>query len=140
MVMVRNENGTVTMGPLDAMFILQHAETRRFHVCLMEECSMPGPVPDVADTKVVRLKSKMHHTTGSDSFEGALEQLKELRHKVEIHDSNVLLDRPIGWDGAIGFVLVLPNWRVASDSTIGDGTIGGVLPRQEAHTETMASP
>lgn len=42
---------------------------------------MPGPISDTPS--VLRLKSKMHHTGGAETFEAALAHLEELAARIQ---------------------------------------------------------
>jgi hypothetical protein len=110
-MMIRNGNGTYTAGPLDVIVILHDVSRGSYHVCFFEEYPMPGPVRDIETDQVVRLKSKMHHTTGSRGFEGAQRQLDEMRSQIELPDSNVVRDQAYPWNGEPGIVWLTSNWR-----------------------------
>jgi hypothetical protein len=77
-VLIHSNNETCFAGPLDAILILRHAATGRYHVAFFEEQPPPGPRQAVDDVQVVRLKSRMHHTAGSDTLEGAGVHVDEL--------------------------------------------------------------
>jgi len=109
-MLIENVDGTVTGGPLDVICILRDVTTERFHVAFFEEKPMPGPVPDVMSTPVVRLKSNMHHTEGAPDLDGAKLHLAEFRAKLRVPDDNVS-ETPIPWDGQAGIVWLVPNWR-----------------------------
>lgn len=109
-MMIQNENGTFTGGPLDVLCILNDVTTGRYHAAFFEEKPFPGPVESVKNTDLVRLKSKMHHTEGSDTIEGALEHLVDLSEKLIVPSDNIWKD-PIEWDGELDMVLLVPNWR-----------------------------
>jgi hypothetical protein len=83
-----------------------------FHAAFFEEEPMPGPVTSVKDTRIVRLKSKMHHTTGSHALDGAREHLSELAKKILIPENNVISEKAIPWDGELGIVLFASNWTL----------------------------
>lgn len=109
-MMINNGNGTFTAGGLDMLCILHDVNTDRYHAAFFEEHPLPGEVKSIEETDIVRLKSKMHHTTGSDTLEGALEHLKELSEQIIVPEENIKKD-PIDWDGEIGIVFVWNNWR-----------------------------
>jgi len=113
-MLIANGDGTYIGGPLDVWCILHNVKEGTYHAAFFEEKPMPGPVPDWQDVKVVRLKSKMHHTEGVPTLEEALAQLDEVVPKVEVHPENVWRD-PKPWDGEIGIVWAVPNWRIAQD-------------------------
>lgn len=110
MLIEKEEKGKFIGGPLDVLCILHDITTGRYHAAFFEESPFPGPVKDVRKTDIVRLKSKMHHTTGSDSLEGALMHLKELSENIEVPEKNIWKE-PQEWDGTIGIVWVKENWR-----------------------------
>lgn len=109
-MMINNGNGTFTAGRLDVLCILHNVNTGRYHAAFFEEHPLPGEVKSIEETDIVRLKSKMHHTTGSDTLEGALEHLEELSEQIIVPEENIKKD-PIDWDGEIGIVFVWENWR-----------------------------
>lgn len=108
--MLDNGNGTFTAGPLDMLCILHDVNTNRYHAAFFEENPLPGKVESVQATNIVRVQSKMHHTEGSDTLEGALEHLKELSQKIILPKENIKND-PIDWDGNLGVVILMENWR-----------------------------
>ncbi len=108
-MLIDNGNGTHTAGSADVLCILKDVTTERFHAAFFEESPMPGPVKPIMELDFIRLKSKMHHTGGADTLDGALEHLKELSEKVKVPDTNVWKE-PIDWDGVPGIVWMLPNW------------------------------
>lgn len=110
-MLIENGDGTYTAGPLDVLCIL-HDETKgTFHPAFFEEAPMPGPVQDVRDLTFVRLKSKMHHTTGFPSHAEALANLTEsLAARIHVPAENVWSD-PKNWDGDLAQVWVVCNWR-----------------------------
>ena len=109
-MMINNGNGTFTAGGLDVLCILHDVNTDRYHAAFFEEHPLPGEVKSIEETDIVRLKSKMHHTTGSTTLEGALEHLKELSEQIIVPEENIKKN-PIDWDGEIGIVFVWNNWR-----------------------------
>lgn len=109
-MMMRNVDGTYTCGSLDVLCILHNVNTNRYHAAFFEEHPLPGEVKPVEETEIVRLKSKMHHTGGSDTLDGALEHLKELSEKIIVPEENIWKE-PIDWDGEIGITFIRDNWR-----------------------------
>jgi hypothetical protein len=104
------------MWALDVVCILHDETTDRYHAAFFEEKPFPGPVESVDQTNVVRLKSKMHHTSGAKEVNEAIEHLEELIAKVGCPEENVWRD-PVDWDGEIGLTLMVPNWiKVARES------------------------
>ena len=111
-MLLKQGDGTYTGGPLDVLCILHDVQRDTYHAAFFEEKPFPGEVPAVGDTSIVRLKSKMHHTGGSPDLEGAKEHLRELSDQIEVPPENIWKD-PLTWDGEVGIVLVVPNWRSA---------------------------
>src|SRR3989344_3421913 len=107
---IDNGDGTIIGGSLDVLCILHDVQKNRFHAAFFEEHPLPGPIMPMEETKVVRLKSNLHHTGGSDTLEGAREHLQELRSKIQLPDEN-LTGEPIPWEGELGIVWIVPNWR-----------------------------
>jgi hypothetical protein len=126
-MLLPNGDGTYFTGPRDVALILQDVGTLRFHVCLLEEYPMPGPETVAA---VVRLKSKAHNTVGSDTLEGATQQLDEILRKVNFLDRNILRGAILPWDGG-PMVLVVGDWTARADGTICD-VMPGETPRVAA--------
>ena len=118
-MMIDNGDGTRMMGPLDVVLILQHTETGRYHVCLLEEAPPPGPLPYTFEMENVRLRSKMTHTEGTSTLVAAAAKLAELRTRLVVLDANVVDDCAYPWDGG-AFVLVLPNWCKAKGGQLRD--------------------
>lgn len=108
-MLIANSDGTFTAGPLDVLLILMDTARGTYHAAFLEESMFPGAILDVADTKLVRLKSKMHHTQGSTTFEGARVHLDELAKKIEVRDGNLCRDHVSPWNGS-PFSAVVPNW------------------------------
>jgi hypothetical protein len=115
-MLVKNGDGTFTGGHLDVWCILHDENTGRYHAAFFEEKPMPGPQPELKDIKIVRLKSKMHHTEGAEDLDGANKHLDEFAAKIKVPDENIQRD-PIPWDGIIGIVRVVENWRLEPEST-----------------------
>ncbi len=122
MLIETEKPGVYQAAALDILCILHNTETGRYHAAFFEEYPMPGPIPLVDETKIVRLKSKMHHTDGADTIEVAREHLRELRERILVSDGNVC-EKPFPWDGEIGIVWLVPNW-VARGEVFGDVVLG----------------
>lgn len=111
-MMIPKDDGTYITGPFDVIGILHDTAKERFHACLWVDHPLPGGSPP----GVVRLKSKLHHTEGSESFEGAVQHAHEMREKIEVADRNVWLERErvvarnFDKDG-FADVMVVPDWR-----------------------------
>jgi len=109
----------------DCIVILHDRETGRYHPALYVESPLPGP-PE--PRSFVRLKSKMHHTTGFESLTEAQAEVDRMNTIFAdkgwgtVPDSNRCL-LPIAWsgwnDGEGAATWVLPDW-IALDRTIGD--------------------
>lgn len=119
-MLIQNEDGTFIAGPLDVLCILHDKKKGSYHAALLEEDPFPGPVPDIRETKIVRLKSKMHHTQGASTLEEAKKHLKELSERVKVPEGNIWdnpSDSPLkpylgSWSrDDYAFVVVVPNWR-----------------------------
>ena len=108
-MMIPQEDGTVLASPADMMCILWDVQANRYHVAFFEESPMPGPIKPLQELEFIRLKSKMHHTTGAETLEGAKTHMVEMRKKLSILDTSVL-EEPIEWDGRIGLVFMAANW------------------------------
>lgn len=112
-MMIENGDGTYTSGPLDVVLIYHNVRAGTFHTAYYAEAPFPGPVAPVGETPLVRLVSKMHHTTGHATLEEAQENARsEFLPVVGVRDYNVDLEHPMPWDGSIGDVIVMPNWRM----------------------------
>ena len=85
-------------------------ETDRYHAAFFEESPLPGKLKSIEETDVVRLKSKMHHTEGSDTLDGAIKHLDELSKKIIVSEENIWKE-PIDWDGDPGVTLLRENWK-----------------------------
>lgn len=109
-MLIEQGDGTAIGGPLDVICLLQDVNTGRFHPCFIEEYPLPGPIKDSTAPGPVRLKSRMHHSAGADTLEGGLKLLEELTKMIFLEPGNVLRE-PVRWNGVIGFVLVMDNWR-----------------------------
>ena len=86
------------LNPIVAM--LYNTKLNRYHPIYFEEKPLPGPSsPD----KPVRHKSKMHHTTGFESREKALQSIEDDLQdpaKLEyLRGTKKCLDKDIPWDG-----------------------------------------
>jgi hypothetical protein len=109
-MLVSKGDGSFLAGPFDVLCILHNRETGRFHPAFFEDHPFPGPRPErFEDIKVIRLKSRMHHTEGATTLEGALRQLADLTKQISVPVTNIWL-KPKAWDGDIGLVWVVDNW------------------------------
>lgn len=107
-MLIDNGNKTFTGGEADIICILK-LPTHTFHAAFFEEHPLPGEPKPIKKEPLLRLKSKMHHTTGSETLEGAQTQLDDLRSRIILPDTNIIRDRAIKVDDAVN-TLVLPNW------------------------------
>ena len=103
----------VVAGPFDLIGIVKNTKTGRFHAYVWEESPLPGG--DNADSDVVRLKSRMHHTEGAETFERALEHVADLRKKIQIKDANVrtaevMKEKDFSEEG-FADVMLLSRWK-----------------------------
>ncbi len=97
------------------MICILKLPTGTYHSTFFEERPLPGPVASVSDTKLVRLKSKMHHTQGSPTLEGAKEHLAQLRERIKVEDRNVLADAAVEVDDPVD-VWMIENWTTGEKS------------------------
>jgi hypothetical protein len=110
-MLIEQEDGTYLAGPFDVLCILYDPVKNRYHAAFFEEKPFAGPVPEVADTEVVRLKSKMHHTEGATDLEGALLHLDEMVRTIRVPPENIWR-KPRTWDAdLVAAVWIVPNWR-----------------------------
>lgn len=112
-MLIKTGDGTYMAADLDVIMILHHVVAGTYHVAFFEEARFPGPARDVATTRVVRLRCRMHHAVGAPSLEDAWGHLDELAAKIQIPPENVWRHKtPYPWDGRYGVTLVVGNWRV----------------------------
>lgn len=111
-MLIRNEDGTYITGPFDVWYILHDVTTGRYHAAFFEEKPFPGAIPPAKEAQLIRLRSRFHHTEGADDLEGALKHIDEMLLKIPVLAENVWRE-PMAWDGEIGFVTVVNNWRAA---------------------------
>ena len=107
-MLIRDDDATYLAGPLDAILILRHVETGRYHVAFFEERPPPGPSKPIDDVDVVRLMSRMHHTEGSETLDGANVHVDEIKKQIDVHGN--VFRHPVDWTGAHGVVLLRSNW------------------------------
>jgi hypothetical protein len=98
-------------GPLDAIFIYHNIEGDTYHPVYYRERPMPGPIQPHDELSIVRLASHMHHTVGAETLEEAKQMLADMREQVAIDDLNVDSEHPVPWNGELGDIMVVPNWR-----------------------------
>lgn len=104
-------DGTFTAGPLDVLCILHDATSGKFHAAFFEEAPFPGPIQDVREVAVVRLRCKMTHTGGALTLEGAQAQLADLGKRIHVVPQNYWSNSAEPWNGQLGPVLLRTNWR-----------------------------
>ena len=107
-MMMDNGDGSFIAGGLDVLCILHNVNTNRYHAAFFEE--KPYKIQPIEETDIVRLQCKMHHTSGSETLEGALEELEKLSEKIIISKENIM-NTPIDWNGELGITFVCTNWR-----------------------------
>ena len=107
MLMERGD-GTFDGGEADFICILR-LPSGTYHATVFEEHPLPGPVKPISELTTVRVKSKMHHTVGSPTFEGAQKHVEELRDRIVLPDENVVSDEALEVDDSVSNRL-LPNW------------------------------
>lgn len=103
----------VVGGALDVLLILHHEAKGTYHPAYFTEAPFPGPPQAVEQVKAVRLRSKMHHTKGAPTLEGAQALFDELAQDVLVPPENRWRDRVLEWDGTEGITIVVDNWRAA---------------------------
>ena len=111
-MLIGNGDGTFLCGPWDVIVIYQHHTDGTFHPAFYQESPMPGAGGDGVEN-LIRLKSKMHHTDGFATLEEAQASARDLQAKLGLSDDNVVLDLLVPWDGEIGDVMIVQNWRRA---------------------------
>lgn len=74
--------------------MLHNEKTSTYHPIVFEEKPLPGPP---SDDKPIRHKSSMHHTTGFESRDDALQSAKDLAEKIECEKLSLIND--LSWDG-----------------------------------------
>lgn len=90
-MIINNGDGTLTMGPADVICVFR-LPTGRYHLAILEEKPMPGPLVPIDELDIVRLKSDGHHTIGAETLEGAQKHIAEYRQKLIVDDANVVAD------------------------------------------------
>ena len=119
-MLISNADGTYTAGALDVLMILHHVVAGTYHAAFFKEAPLPGPVREIGEVKIVRLRSKMHHTSGAPTLEGAQVHLDELAGKIHVPPENVWRDKPpYPWDGRHDVTLIVDNWRPVQDDRAG---------------------
>ena len=109
-MLIQNANNTFTAGPFDVLLILYDVDNGTYHPAFFEEAPMPGPVLEVQEVEIVRLRSKMHHTTGARTIEDAQVLFDELATQIEVRDENRWKHRIVPWDGVPRVMLLERNW------------------------------
>jgi hypothetical protein len=107
----QSENG-LQGGSYDVICILHDIDNKRYHAAAFEDKPFAGSFDENEDRSFVRLKSKMHHTSGAETLEEALKHLEDLKAKVSVPEKNVWTD-PVDWDGKIGLVWMVPKYKFA---------------------------
>lgn len=96
-MLIENDDKTYTAGPLDVLCILHLEEAATYHPAFLEESPPPGPIQSPEEMKVVRLRSKIHHTTGFKTLEEAQRNLNEELSKSL--QCQTIWQEPIPWMG-----------------------------------------
>jgi hypothetical protein len=110
-MLIDNGNGTFEAGELDVLCILHDENTGKYHAAFFEEHPMPGEIKPIEETNLVRLLSKMHHTEGSTTLEGAIKHLNDLATMINVPKENIWRD-PMEWNGEKGITIFKKNWRM----------------------------
>ncbi len=108
-MLVETGEGTFVTGRLDVVLILHHVEADTYHVCCFTEAPFPGTGGVSGD--MVRLKSRAHHEQGAPTLAEAQVQLDALLQSVHFDEPNILREPAKPWDGELGLVMVVNNWR-----------------------------
>lgn len=125
-MLTKTAEGKFTADPRDVMMILFHLGTKRFHLAFFEWKPLPGEMSRETPLEIVRLRSTMHHTEGSDSFEGALRHLADIREKIILPDANVALTHAYPWSGDAA-IWVAKSWQGASFQEVNPGELPETL-------------
>lgn len=107
-MILSNGNGTFTCGPYDIMLTLYDVNNKTYHPALFEEYPMPG---DIQPKSGFRLKAKFHHTIGATSLDASQILFDEMASKFLLSKENYFRDKILDWDGELGIVIMLPNWK-----------------------------
>ena len=110
-MLISNRNGTFNAGELDVLCILHDENTGKYHAAFFEEHPMTGEIKPIEETNPVRLLSKMHHTEGSTTLEGAIKHLNDLATMIHVPEENIWRD-PMAWNGEKGITIFMKNWRM----------------------------
>ena len=106
-MIIANGDGTAVAGMWDVFFIYENVQTGRFHPVVYVRDDPPGGGP----VSVVRLKSKMSHPEGFATFQEAVDEVAAGRQDLVFDDLNVYIETAVPWDGMIGDVMIVPDWR-----------------------------
>ena len=75
--------------------MLRNTKEDKYHPIVFEESPLPGPP---SDNKIVRHKSKMHHTSGFDTRQEALDSIDKMM-ETEPMKKHLDEDKDFDWDG-----------------------------------------
>lgn len=103
-------NGQYACGSFDVLAVLHDQRTGRFHAAVLVEDPPPGEPKPLEQVEVVRLRTRMHHTAGADTLEGACEHLREIHKQIHVLDTNIWFDKVFEWDGGHGAMVLVKNW------------------------------
>lgn len=110
-MLIATGDGKFAADPKDILVILFHPGTKRFHVAFFEWKPLPGEMSRETPLEVVRLRSKMHHTTGAETFEESLRHLAEMREKITLLNENVVETHVYSWNGDLPITWVARPWH-----------------------------
>lgn len=84
--------------------MLHNQKIGTYHPIFYMESPLPGPLDSEVNTKLVRYKSKMHHTEGFRTREAAVASINEeleqrLRNAYLMSELKRELDTDMEWDG-----------------------------------------
>lgn len=114
-MLITRTDGTYNAGPLDIICILFLSKSvssnyhDTYHAAFFVENPLPGPVLYARDTKLVRLKSQMHHTAGAKTLAEARLHVEGMRREIHIADANVVTSAAVPVADAVN-VWLIPNW------------------------------
>lgn len=101
--------------------ILHHTTNDTYHPALFE--GTHSVLGNPTEPGEVYLRSRRHHTDGCVNLKDAQDLMFEAAGRdVGVPQGNIS-PTPIEWDGEVGIVLVLPNWKALGKS------VDDVMPR-----------
>src|SRR5512133_2988785 len=80
---------------------LHNTATNRYHPILFHECPLPGPETETPG-RLIRHKSKGHHTDGFDTRDEAMAECENIARQVKavsIGEPRLCTEKDFAWDG-----------------------------------------